>query len=130
MSLALPGDVEPFLTENFEQLRGPAVYALDVVKPDDVAAEWDRHFDARPEYMDELQSARDVLYVGATNDLLLRLEDHVEGDVRQSALLTVCDIVGVRDVVWFDDADRAFERENGIAMQLANELEHTYVHSR
>lgn len=130
MSIALPEDIEPFLTDDFEQLRGPAVYALGVERPDDVAAEWDRHFDARPEYLDELQSAQHVVYVGATNDLLLRLEDHVEGELRQSALLTVCDITGLRNVWWFQDADRAFERENGIAMELANKYGDTYVHSR
>lgn len=129
MTLELPADVEPFL-DNYTQIHDPAVYALDLSRPDDVLEAWAEVYDVQPDYMAELIAAESVTYVGATHDLLGRLEDHRDSEVRQAALLQVCDIEGLRDVHWFQDADRAFEREHGIAMQLANKYGDMYVHSR
>jgi predicted GIY-YIG superfamily endonuclease len=130
MTLALPGDIERHLTEGFDQLHDPAVYCLTLLRPPDVGAAWDRHFETRPDWFEEFSDADRVLYVGAANDLLHRLEDHVDGEVRKAALLRVCDIGALRNVWWFEDADRAFERESGIALTLQQEYPSAYVHQR
>jgi len=130
MSLSLPEDVEVFLTDGYDQLHDPAVYALVLERPDDVAQAWDREYDTRPEWFDELVDAREVWYVGATNDCLSRLEDHRDGQVRVGVLQRICSIDSLRNVWWFSDTDRAFERESGIAVAMQNEYPEIYVHSR
>lgn len=130
MSLTLPADVEPFLTDTNDDWTAPAVYALRLIPPDTVAEAWDRHFDTRPDYLESLRTATDVVYVGAASNLMHRLEDHRDGQVRKSALLQVCEIEGLRNIWWFDDPDRAFERESGIAIQLQNYYPDTFVHQR
>lgn len=130
MTLALPGDVEPHLTDGFDQLHDPAVYALKLYRPPDVGAAWDREFDTRPPWFEEFRDAGEVFYVGAASDLLHRLEDHRDGEVRTAALLRVCDIAALHAVFWFDSADRAFERESGIALMFQRERPDAFVHQR
>ena len=121
-------EVEAFAA-SFEQSRGPAIYALDLSKPDDLAAAWDKTFDSRPAYWDELQQARSVVYVGAAKNVMGRLEDHRDKEVRVGVLQRVCEIDGVRNVWFCDSADQAFERESGKAIELRNWLApEIYVH--
>ena len=132
MTLSLPADVEPFLQDHhtFERIRGAAVYCLSLSRPTDLADEWDRTFEHRPDYWEELTDAKRVVYVGAAKDLLARLNDHHEGEKRKAALLEVCAIEGLRNVWWVDDPNRRFLEESQIATMMQNELGDTYVHSR
>ena len=130
MSLCLPANAEPFVDNDISELRQPGVYALKCVKPDDIAAEWDKHFDNRPDYWDELTSKDRVAYVGASADVLSRLEDHRDGNKRKAALLQVCEPVGVLNIKFFSTAQRAFERESGLALNFAQQHPSFYVHSR
>jgi len=127
-----PSEAEQFLRsdDDWERLRGPAAYAFALHKPDDLEAEWDQHFDHRPKYWDQLVEADSVIYVGGTKDLLGRLEDHREGEVRVTVLMTICEIGELRNVWWADDRDQFL-----IEPQLADALTHelppsTYVHQR
>jgi len=114
-------EVEAF-ADSFAQSRGPAIYALDLSKPDDLTATWDATFDSRPAYWDELQQAESVVYVGAAKNVVSRLEDHRDKEVRIGVLQRVCEIEGVRNVWFCDSADEAFERESGKAIELRNWL--------
>jgi len=127
MSLSLPADVEVFLTDGYDQLHDPAVYALVLERPGDVAEAWDQEFDARPPWFDEFQDARAVWYVGATNDCLSRLEDHRDGEVRVGVLQRVCEIESLRNVWWMPSTDKAFERESRIGLRLRRHLPETFV---
>ena len=132
MSLTLPADAEPFIPEggDLSDLSSAGVYCLTLERPDDLAAAWDREFDHRPGYWDELVHATTVAYVGAAKDVLGRLEDHRDGEVRQTALTKVCAIEGLRNIWWFDSAEVAFERESKLAMWLQNSRPSWYVHQR
>jgi len=130
MTLSLPADVEVFLTDEYDQLHDPGVYALVLERPDGVAEAWDREFETRPPWFDEFQDARAVWYVGATNDCLSRLEDHRDGEVRVGVLQRVCEIESLRNVWWMPSTDKAFERESGIAVELQNHYPEVYVHCR
>lgn len=130
MPLELPADAEPHLTDDYEQLHDPAVYALVLDRPTDLEDAWDRRFDSRPPYFEDFQQAQRVVYVGAAADCLRRLEDHADGEVRKAALLEICEIEALRNIWWFDDATRAFERESGIAIEMQNQYPEYYVHSR
>lgn len=131
MALSLPEDVEPWLTEDYEQLRGPAVYALELNVPDNIREQWNQHYDVTPDYLEAIEAAERTLYVGAAKDLLHRLEDHNSRDVRKSALLRVCEIDRLANVWWFQEVDRAFERESGLAMMLNNQTDSSvFVHQR
>jgi len=123
MSLELPADLEPYTTD----FRTPAVYTLDITRPDDLAAVWDDRYDTRPAYWDELVTAESVVYVGATTDLLSRLEDHRDGDVRQAVLPTIAVDVSLRNAWPCEDAQEAFERETRIALRLRRHLPETFV---
>lgn len=129
MPLTLPADLERY-ADDFDQMRGPGVYALDLSRPPDVEAAWDETFDVRPPWFERFRDAAKVVYVGGASDVLARLEDHYAGEVRQAALLRVCSIDGLHDVWWFEDADRAFEQESGIALDLQNDRADWYVHQR
>jgi predicted GIY-YIG superfamily endonuclease len=130
--LELPADIEPFLQDehSHERIRGPAVYCLRLTRPDDLAAVWDAEFDTRPDYWDDLTDADGVLYVGSAKDLLSRLNDHADGEVRLTVLTTVCEINGLRNVWWVDDPDRRFIEESQIATMLQNQRPDLYTHSR
>ena len=131
MGLELPADAEPFLRSEDEWLRRPAAYALELRKPYHFEAQWDRHFDTRPDdYWEELVAADEVIYVGGTKDLLGRLEDHRDGEVRQAVLLEVCAILSIRSVWWADGDDPLLvERQLADALR-AEEPPTTYVHQR
>jgi len=130
MTLKLPADIEPFLTEGFGQMRTAGVYALTLSRPDNLAEAWDSAFDHRPPYFEELRDADSVVYVGAAKDLLARLSDHKDGDVRLTVLTEVCEIDGLRNVWWVDDPSRRFIEESKLATMLQNERPDLYIHSR
>jgi len=129
MSLQLPADVEPHLIDGVEW-SDPGVYALKLNRPDDLAEAWDQTFDHRPDYWESLMDAHAVVYVGATKNVIGRLEDHRDGQKRLTALTSVCEIEGIRNIWWFDSATEAFDRENGLALTMQAQYPHTYVHSR
>lgn len=130
MTLRLPRDLEAF-ADDYDQLSGAAVYALDLTPPEDVAERWDARFDERPDYWDRLTDAETWVYVGASGHVLHRLEDHREGKVRKSILPTLAEDMSLRNVWWCDSSDEAFERESAVAIRLRNHLtEETFVHYR
>jgi len=128
MALELPADLELFVGTAWDT---PAVYCLRLSLPADLPERWDAEYDTRPDYVNPAATARQVLYVGATGDVLSRLEDHRDGEVREVALVGFAEDVDVRNVWPFDSAARAFERESGIALALESESsERVYVHQR
>jgi len=108
----------------------PGVYAIVLSVPDDVRARWEQTYDVVPDYLERVEAAARTCYVGAATDVYERLRDHVEGDVRQTALTRVCPPHTIHDIWLFDDPDRAFEREHGLAMDLDQERPRWYVHAR
>lgn len=128
MSLELPADPEVF-ADDYGQLSGPAVYALDITRPADLGDVWDRHYDNRPEWFDRFRDASAAVYVGAAANVLARLEDHRDGEVRKATLPTVAADVDLRNVWFFEQRDRAFERESNIAIRLRIHLQDTFVRS-
>ena len=129
MTLSLPADVELF-ADDYDQLRTPGVYCLTLTAPEDVTTAWEAHFEHRPPWVDHVAMADAVYYVGAAKDVLARLEDHRDGEVRKASILRVCSIDGLRNVWWYDSADEAFIRESAITIQMQNEYPNAYVHSR
>jgi predicted GIY-YIG superfamily endonuclease len=127
MSLELPTAVEPYVGTDFTT---PAVYALRLHKPANLEAALAEHYAETPPWLDDAVAAEQLVYVGAAARLLDRLEDHVQRNVRTVGLLEVCDIADIFSVWPFDDRDRAFERESGIALALQNEHPSWYVHQR
>jgi hypothetical protein len=132
MSLELPADAEPYIPEpcTFNRLHNPGVYALELERPDDVASAWDSEFDTRPEWFDDFADAEQVIYVGAAKDVLRRLEEHRDGQVRVGVLQRVCEITGVHNIWWRMKTDIAFQDESKIAIELQNDHPEWYVHQR
>jgi len=118
MTLSLPSDLEPYTTD----YRTAAVYALDVTMPDDLAYEWDRRFEHRAEWFDQLQAAGNEIYVGAAKNLIGRLEDHRDGQVRKAVLPSLATEIDLRNVWPKDHADDAFRDESAVAIRLRNHL--------
>ncbi|AFH21459.1 hypothetical protein OSG_eHP1_00145 [environmental Halophage eHP-1] len=132
MTLQLPADAEPFIPKDgdLSDLSSAGVYCLTLDRPDDLAAAWDREYDHRPNYWDDLTHCTQVAYVGAAKDVLSRLEEHRDGAVRQTALTTVCGIDALRNIWCFDSPSVAFERESRLALWLQNSRPSWYVHQR
>lgn len=128
MPLELPSDLATFCDDE-HGLRSPGAYALRLSKPDDPAAAWDRRVDVRPPWFEKFLAADEVFYVGQSRDLLARLEDHRDGDVRQVSLVAICDVVGLHTVWWADDTEPEAVEYN-LAASLRRERPAAFVHSR
>jgi len=127
---------DTYLSEHVElqgytpsELRSPGVYALVLSVPGNVNQEdhWLAEYESLPSYWSELTSSERVVYVGAAKDVYGRLLDHVEGEVRQTALTRVYPPHTLLKVWLYDGADEAFLRESNHAIELANEHEHWFV---
>lgn len=131
MTLSLPEDAERFIPSDgdFNSLHDPAVYALVLKRPENLAEAWDDRFDHRPDYMDALQNAETVCYVGQSGDVFHRLEQHDKGKF-VPAPLEVCEIQGLRNIWFMDSKEDAEIEESRIAIMLQNEHPEMYVHSR
>ena len=135
MTLSLPEDVEPHLgtDADLSDARNPGCYALRLTKPDDLASAWDRQFDTRPEWFDAFAEKPACVYVGSARDVLRRLEEHRDGEVRTTVLTELCEIESLRNL-WLLPASterhqREFE-ERKVARLMRREYPETYVHQR
>jgi predicted GIY-YIG superfamily endonuclease len=125
MTLELPSDLVEHVGR-FGDCHAPGVYALELERPEDVHAAWRREFDAVPEWFTDFRDAEAVVYVGAAQDLLKRLSEHAHGE-RETVLTRVCDVAGIVDVWVFEDADRAFQEESRLAIQVRQERGDVFV---
>jgi hypothetical protein len=130
MGLELPADLEPY-TNGLEDAHAPGAYCLLLSKPQDLEERWHQHNDTKPPYWDQLVDAPTVAYVGGTGDLLSRLEDHRNGDVRTTTLTEVCGIEKLH-TAWVDsEATHAREiLEPRVAGMLRREYPRWFVHQR
>lgn len=126
--------VEEDLAQHVDDLSDahqPGVYALKLSTPDsrDVVEErWARQYEVGvPEWVWHAVDHPTVLYVGAAKNVLERIHEHLDSPNRSASLCHVCPIHSVWDVWWFADADRAFERESGIAMEISNRYDGVFV---
>jgi len=111
---------ETDVTETLDQSRGPAVYALAVAVPDDIATvreRWDSVCDVRHAQLPRLASAERVAYVGASESVYHRLCDHAAGDYRQATLLEAFDPMRIIDVWW---CDHPYSQEYNRAVGLSD----------
>lgn len=130
MSLSLPEDLEPYV-DDYDDLHSSGAYALELQRPVDLRERWQQHYDTEPDYWTRLVNADTVYYVGGTSDLLSRLEDHRDGEVRQTVLTRVCDIRRLH-VAWVSsDAETATEiDEPRLARWLQESRPRSYCHTR
>lgn len=127
MSLSLPEDLEPYLQE-YSDKNGPGAYAIELERPTDLPSAWDREFETRPPYWSDLVAGSKCLYVGGTTDLLSRLEDHRDGEVRLTALTRVCEIRGLHTAWVCDSEDEAWKVERALARMLQRTRPEWFTH--
>ena len=125
MSLTLPSDLEPFV-DSIDEIHREGAYALVLERPDDFGSAWDDRHDRRPGWFDAARTADTLCYVGGASDVLARLEDHRDGDVRTTVLTEVCDFDRLHTVWWADD-DPYVVVEFRLAKMLMNERPRWYV---
>jgi predicted GIY-YIG superfamily endonuclease len=76
---------------------------------------WGEYQTVHPDGVGGLAGAERLLYVGATNNLQERLEEHVQGEYRTSAWLDVYPPTELAAAIPQSAASRAFEIETQIA---------------
>jgi predicted GIY-YIG superfamily endonuclease len=124
VTITLPADIEPFLTDGVEW-SDPGVYCLELTGPH---TDWSDVWDTKPAWWPRADAAAYCLYVGAASNVLRRLEDHVEGEHRTATLVSICEIAGLETVEWGDNPREA--DEYNLAARLDREHERAYVHQR
>lgn len=135
MPLSLPEDLEPYI-EEYDQLHSEGAYALELSRPVNLEAVWHRHNETKPPYWDRLVNASEIYYVGASGDLLARLEDHRDNDdsrrksKRDTALTKVCSVRGLHTAWPTDSVEKAYELERDIARTLSRTRPDDYIHQR
>ena len=126
-------DIESFVDGDLGDAHAPGVYSLRLSTPDDrdtVRERWTSWYDVDvPDWIWTAFECGTVLYVGAAANVFDRVTQHLEAPNRTASICRVFPVHSVWDVWWFDSAERAFERESGIAMSVAN-TEGVYVHQR
>jgi len=121
MSLT-PTRVHEILDERgqLDTAQQPGTYALRVETPHEeevIARSFREEVDALPDDdVIERLTADAVCYVGASGNVYERLQDHTEGDVRQSLFLALFEPVELLGV-W--PAENAFETEYRKALELS-----------
>jgi len=109
---------------------GPAVYAIELDKPDsydDLAWAWSSRHKTWPDWLDAAWEAERVVYVGATANISQRLEEHNRGEPRQAVLLSVMPPDSVVEIWPMDSADEAFLEESSLAIEFDNDHPETFV---
>lgn len=97
----------------------PGVYCLRLSKPPDLRAAWDDAYDAMHPEIDAMQSADRLYYVGAAKNVFERIEAHRDGE-QSAAVMEAAPPHSVAQVWFYDDVDRAFERESMHAITVGN----------
>lgn len=121
MSLELPSDLTALAPDDVNPYESAGVYVLELSKPATVVDEWDNTYDHRPPWFEDFTNAERILYVGGSKNVLSRLEDHRDGEVRQTVLTRVCSVESLEEVWFYEDADESFLRESQHAIELDNE---------
>lgn len=121
--------------DDLSDAHSPGVYVLELSTPETTSYEtlsrlWLDVFDTTPDYLETIADSDRLIYVGATPNVYERLEEHLQNPDDSTVVAEVFPIHSILDVQWFDDRGRAFDRENGIAMELANQHPEDYIHSR
>jgi predicted GIY-YIG superfamily endonuclease len=117
------------------ELQTPGCYALRISIPDTDSVEvyerrFSEHYDNIPEYVEGLAAAPRAYYVGAAKNIYERLDDHVQGEVRQAVLPTVFEIHSLKTVWKHDSMDEALDREGKCALLLGRADPDAFVHHR
>jgi predicted GIY-YIG superfamily endonuclease len=136
----LSGDA--YLSEHVEakgytptELHTPGCYALRLSIPDTTSVEayerlFSEHYDNIPGYVDGIADAPRCYYVGAAKNIYARLNEHVEGKVKQAVLPKVFEVHSLKTVWMYDSMDRALEREGKCALLLGQADPDAFVHYR
>lgn len=132
---------EEYLTTAFEEFvddisdaHRPGIYVLELSTPTTTDYEeycrlWLEEFDTTPRYLQSIAATPKLLYVGATEDVYERLEEHLTKPNQSTEIARVFPIHSIRYIRWCDSPNEAFTRENAVATDLANSI-NGYVHSR
>jgi len=102
----------------------PGIYVLELNSPGSTlqahARRWYNEYQTvHPDDVGGLAGTERLLYVGAAANLQARLEDHVQGDVRKSAWLSVYPPTELITVSVSPSAERAFGHETQTAHGVA-----------
>jgi hypothetical protein len=111
----------------------PGCYALAIAVPDEGHDEHARRwleagYGTVPPYLPQIVECEEVVYVGRSSNVRVRLEEHLAGRVRTASLPSVYDVKGIVGVRWGANDDH---HERNYRDDLAAELgPNAYVHAR
>jgi predicted GIY-YIG superfamily endonuclease len=121
--------------DTIEEAHQPGVYVLELSTPNSKNHElyhrlWlDSHSGLHPELEQIIESDR-LLYVGEANDVLSRLEDHLDNPNRSTTLGSTFPIHSIVDVDFYNTKTKAEEHERDKADQLRQNNPNWHIHCR
>ncbi|MFC6770298.1 hypothetical protein ACFQDD_01950 [Halorubrum pallidum] len=121
--------------DDLSDAHTPGVYVVELSIPDTSSYEtytrlWLAQHDSVAGYVESIAASDRLLYVGAAKNVYERLREHLDKPNRSTAVAEVFPIHSVSELVLFDTPTEAFDAEQGIAMDLANDEPAAHVHSR
>jgi len=134
--------VTQYLTEEIAQhvddlsdAHEPGVYVVELSTPSMSSYEhytrlWLQEHEAIPDYVQSIAAAERLLYVGASDNVYDRLQEHLNNPNRSTVVAEVFPIHSIVGVQLFTTPTEAFEAEQDIAMDLTNNEPNAHVHSR
>lgn len=121
--------------DTIEEAHQPGVYVLELSTPDTTDHElyhrlWlETHSGLHPELESIIETDR-LVYVGAAEDVLSRIEEHLDAPNRSTTLGSTFPIHSILDVDFYDTRTKAFEHEKDKFDTLKKNNKNWHIHCR
>jgi len=122
--------------DDLDEAHQPGVYVIRLSVPTQLDLSghkelWNETHGYTPDYVQQVAESEGVMYVGAAEDVLSRVQDHIDDSVNNSStLMHTYPPHSVIQVYFYDSIDDAFNNEYNKEVQLRQTRSSIYIHSR
>jgi len=128
-------ELEPFINE-YEEAKQPGVYILRLSQPNtnDITKHktlWKQTHNRIPEYIHKIAARDKILYVGAAENIINRLYEHIDESVdKSSTVMKTYPPHSLIKPIFTNSKETAFDKETQVELSLKQTYPNAYVHCR